>query len=204
MKEHYYSAKPSSESDESVVKAEITGQEFIFHTDKGVFSKKAVDFGSLLLIETVKADLETAPDSILDLGCGYGPIGIALAYFYPGSSVEMADINERAVALACKNIAENKISNAKTFVSDGFSKAGSGYSVIVMNPPIRAGKKTYYPMFEEAIDRLDKNGAFYCVIQKKQGSDSAAEKLRNVFGNCETVDRKAGYRIHKSIKTKTE
>ncbi len=200
MMDHYYSEKPSSKSEESLITGDIAGHTFKFHTDKGVFSKNSVDFGTKLLMETIIEDLDIAPGSFLDMGCGYGPIGISAAHFFPDANVMLADINQRAVSLAQRNIVENGIKNAKTVQSDGFEKIKSLYEVVALNPPIRAGKKIVYPMFEKAKEHLEDNGSFYCVIQKKQGSESAVKKLLEIFGNCTTINRKSGYRIHKAVK----
>ena len=198
--EHYYSRKQTSEESVKAVEAVFGDREFIFMTSSGVFSRNFVDFGSRLLIETVmNEDLPGSP-RILDIGCGYGPVGIVLAASKGDSTVEMTDINERAVKLARENIELNDISNAKVSVSDSFGSINGKYDVIVTNPPIRAGKSIVYGFFEGAYGKLNEGGCFYCVIQKKQGADSAERKLSELFGNCSLIARKSGYRILKSCR----
>lgn len=138
---------------------------------------------------------------VLDLGCGYGAIGISLAKLNPNAHITMVDINERAVELAVRNIEQNQIKNAAAFVSDGYQQIYDRFHTIVSNPPIRAGKKIIYPLFEQSKDFLVPGGCLYLVIQKKQGAKSAADKLRAVFGNCEVINKKGGYWILKSIRT---
>ncbi|MFO7612089.1 MAG: methyltransferase [Clostridia bacterium] len=198
MTDHYFAGEPSSEYIENFIEREINGRKFGFHTASGVFSRNAVDFGTMLLIETVLGDLPSAATEILDMGCGYGPIGISIAAFNGERRIKMADINERAIELSEKNINHNKIKNAVAVKSDGFGNITGNFDVIITNPPIRAGKKTVYSIFEGAHDHLSKDGVFYCVIQKKQGAESAQKELLRIFGNCETISKKSGYRIFKT------
>jgi 16S rRNA (guanine1207-N2)-methyltransferase len=112
----------------------------------------------------------------------------------------MVDINERAVELTRKNIELNRVKNAESFQSDAYEKVEDKYDVIVSNPPIRTGKKVIYPMFEESLEHLNPGGALYIVIQKKQGAGSAQEKLTDIYGNCEAINKEGGYWILKSVK----
>lgn len=194
--EHYYSSKPTTPHDIHNIDYIIGNHRLEFTTDSGVFSKERVDFGTSLLINSIPS-LE---GSVLDLGCGYGPIGISLAFLNNNASVHMVDINQRAVALAQDNIAKNNIANATVYVSNGFSNVSGEFDAIVTNPPIRAGKKLIYSLFEQSMDYLNTGGALYIVIQKKQGAPSAIKKLEQIFGNCHTLARKKGYLVLKSIK----
>ncbi|HHV28226.1 MAG TPA: class I SAM-dependent methyltransferase [Clostridium sp.] len=166
------------------------------NTDAGVFSKKKVDFGSDLLIRSIPP----IAGNILDIGCGYGVIGISLALLNPNSKITMIDINERAVDLASENIRLNGIANANVLKSDGFSNVTGTFEAIVSNPPIRTGKKVIYPIFENSINFLNPGGSIYLVIQKKQGANSAIDFLKSVYGNCEVINKKGGYWIIKSTK----
>lgn len=194
--EHYYSSKPTTSHDINHIDHVLGKHTLKFTTDAGVFSKNRIDFGSNLLINSIP-NLE---GRVLDLGCGYGPIGISLAILNRSIYVDMVDINERAVTLAQENITKNSITNAKAFVSDGFSNVTDKFSAIVSNPPIRAGKKLIYMLFEQSRDYLYDDGSLYIVIQKKQGAPSAIKKLEQVFGNCDILARKKGYLVLKSTK----
>ena len=112
----------------------------------------------------------------------------------------MVDINERAVQLCQKNIAANKIENAKVYISNIYEKVDGLFENIVTNPPIRAGKKVIYEFFEKAKDYLTVNGNLYVVIRKSHGAESAKKKLEEVFGNCTMIDRAKGFHILKSTK----
>lgn len=167
-----------------------------FYTDTSVFSKDKVDYGSKVMIHS----LPTLSGNILDLGCGYGAIGISIAKMNTEAEVTMIDINERAVELANRNLDRNRIKNAVAHVSDGFQQINKQFSAIVSNPPIRAGKKVIYPLFEQSKDFLLLGGSLYLVIQKKQGAKSAVEKLKSVFGNCKVINKQGGYWILQSTK----
>ena len=194
---HYFSKDPEVKHDLGKISYKINDHLIEIITDAGVFSKNKVDFGSDLLIKSVAPFKGKA----LDIGCGYGVLGISLAISNPDSFVTMVDINKRAVDLAVKNINLNNIKNASAFFSDGFSNVKEKFDVIVTNPPIRAGKKVIYPIYENSINFLNPGGSIYMVVQKKQGAPSTVEKLKSIYGNCEIVNKEKGYWIIKSTKS---
>ena len=195
LTEHYYSQKPDVESNPKFWDFKLKGRTFHFKSDNGVFSKKEVDFGSRLLVETFNLN-EAVNGNILDVGCGYGPIGISIAAAYPERTVEMIDINSRAVELSKENAASNGIANVKVYESDRFEKVGSKpFAAILTNPPIRAGKSVVHEILEESYRNLVAGGELWVVIQKKQGAPSAMDKLELLFGNVEVAVKKKGYYI---------
>lgn len=198
--DHYYSSKPSSESNREIIKTKLVGKEFSFITDSGVFSKNRVDVGSEVLMEA--ADKADFPDgNILDVGCGYGPIGLYLASAFPNREIEMVDINERALDLAKENAKLNDISNVEIYKSSIFEQVKeTKYAAIISNPPIRAGKKVVHQILEESYDHLTTGGILQIVIQKKQGAPSAKKKMKEVFGNVERVALEKGYWVLESKK----
>lgn len=199
MTEHYYSRKPGTESNPVKWQSELKGNSFRFKTDSGVFSKKEVDFGSRLLIDTFELKNETG--LILDVGCGYGPIGLSLAKAYPDATVHMVDVNERAIMLAEENAAENKIDNVKIYESDRLTGVEEKeFNAILTNPPIRAGKKVVHDIFEQSFLHLAEGGELWVVIQKKQGAPSAMEKMEELFGQVDIAAKSKGYFILKSVK----
>lgn len=199
VSEHYYSAAPTSERNPQTWTFTLRGHEFRFTTDSGVFSKRGVDFGTQLLIETFE-EPEVAGD-LLDVGCGYGPIGLALAKSFPNRLVQMIDVNERALELARENKRANHIDNVRIYQSDLFSEVGEQrFAAVVTNPPIRAGKRVVHAIFEQSRDHLLDGGELWVVIQKKQGAPSALEKLKELFPFVEVVSKKKGYYIIKAKK----
>ncbi|WP_028781704.1 class I SAM-dependent methyltransferase [Thalassobacillus devorans] len=199
MSEHYYSNKTNAPSEERTWKYTLRGETLRFTTDNAVFSKKEVDFGSRVLIEAFQAP--EVDGSFLDLGCGYGPIGLTLAKTYPGRKIYMVDINERAVELSRKNAEQNEISNVVVEVGDRLKEVRDvNFAAVLTNPPIRAGKKVVHAMFEEAYQSLVDRGELWVVIQKKQGAPSARKKLEELFGEVEVVEKQKRYYIFRAKK----
>lgn len=191
---HYFSKDNEQlKSNEKRHIIKINGRELSFITDHGVFSKIGLDFGSRLLLESV---LDDAVKSFLDLGCGYGPIGIVYKIFNPSTLVTMVDINDRAIKLTEKNSKLNKVT-VYAFLSDGFSRVDGFFDLIVSNPPIRAGKEVIYRFFSDAKTHLTPEGRFVFVINRKHGAPSAIKKCETIFGSVEVVNKKSGYYVIK-------
>lgn len=199
MAEHYYSKDPKVKSEPKERIATLRGKTLEFTTDAGVFSKGDVDFGSRLLVETfVMPEVE---GDVLDIGCGYGPIGLTVAVSYPDRKVHLVDVNERALALCARNAERNGITNVTIYPSDALSAVeAGGFSAILTNPPIRAGKETVFSFYDGSFDRLGAGGQLWVVIQKKQGAPSSIKHLQELFGNVEVVAKKKGYYILKATK----
>ena len=138
--------------------------------------------------------------NILDVGCGYGPIGLFAAKKWPDRQVDMVDVNERAMDLARRNAAANGAGNVNIFASDRYQAVTGQYAMIVTNPPIRAGKAIWSSILAEAKDHLTDGGILLVVIQKKQGAPSAKKLMAASLGNCEILTRDKGYYILKSVK----
>jgi len=199
MSEHYYSRTQKVESDPKFWDFMLKNNVFRFKTDNGVFSKREVDFGSRLLIESF--EMPQTEGFVLDVGCGYGPIGLSIAKQYHDRVVHMVDVNERAIQLSKENAALNKIENVKVYESDRLINVNEmNFAAILTNPPIRAGKQTVHDIFEQSYNHLVSNGELWVVIQKKQGAPSAIEKLKTLFSEVETIDKSKGYFIVKAIK----
>lgn len=199
MSEHYFSQKPQTTSSPKTWLYNANGKKYTFTSDVGVFSKNEVDFGSRFLLEQF-----TPPDIVgdfLDLGCGYGPIGITIADQYKDRHIVMIDINERALELAKKNAAQNTVENITCLQSDKLSAVMDRmFAAIITNPPIRAGKLVVHEMFEQAEQVLVRGGALWVVIQKKQGAPSAKKKLEQLFAEVDTVAKRKGYYIFRAVK----
>jgi 16S rRNA (guanine1207-N2)-methyltransferase len=198
VSEHYYTGKPTAKHELRTITERLRGRTFSFVTDAGVFSKGGVDFGSRLLIETMELG---DGERVLDVGCGYGPIGLSAAALAPHGTVTMIDINERAVELARENAKRNDIENVEIAQSDLFEKVQDReFDSILTNPPIRAGKETVHRIFAEAQKHLVFGGRLWVVIQKKQGAPSAFAKLESLFASVKEVTKDKGYRIFCCVK----
>ena len=200
MSEHYYSNKPQTESKPRQWKFPLLGHTFTFETDAGVFSKSEVDFGSRVLIDAF--EIPKVEGVVLDVGCGYGPIGLSIAKVNPEREVLMMDINTRAIGLSQKNAQLNGVQNVRVFESDGLSavEAGTQAAAILTNPPIRAGKETIFRFYDQAYELLVENGELWVVIQKKQGAPSTMSHLEEMFSEVDVVEKKKGYWIIRAKK----
>ena len=179
----YFAANPDAKHDEHLVDYHIDDIDLKFTTDAGVFSKLRVDYGSGVLIKAMK-NVDFPKDGILDVGTGYGPMGLFAAKFWPDQEVDMVDVNERALDLAKRNAQ-----------SDIYEQVNKKYGLIITNPPIRAGKKVVDQILADAKDHLVENGVLLVVIQKKQGAPSAKKLMTKIYGNCEILARDKGYYI---------
>jgi len=199
MSEHYYSRNQNVESDPKLWNYTLRNVSFRFKTDNGVFSKNEVDFGSRLLIEAF--EMPDISGDVLDVGCGYGPIGLAVAKQWPERVVHMIDVNLRALKLAKENSELNDIHNIEIYESDRLSSvAERKFAVILTNPPIRAGKEVVHDIYDQSFSALLPMGELWVVIQKKQGAPSTIAKLSELFDEVETVEKKKGYYIIKAKK----
>lgn len=199
MSNHYYTENPDTAHDLEQWSFELLGKNFTFQTDSGVFSRQTVDYGSRVLINAFD-DSELPEGGILDVGCGYGPMGLSLAYD-TGRFAELVDVNNRAVELAQGNAERNGITNVEIHQSNIYADVhGKDFAAVVSNPPIRAGKKVVHEILEKSIEFLKVGGSLTVVLQKKQGAPSAEKKMTEVFGNCEIVIKDKGYYILRSVK----
>ena len=182
MSEHYFSRKPQSESDPVCWDYTLRGHRFKFKTDRGVFSKREVDFGSRLLIETFEPP--AIEGNILDVGCGYGHRPFPCKKHR--KTVHMIDINERALSLAEENASLNEIENVVIYESDRLTGVTEkDFAAIVTNPPIRAGKKVVYDIFEQSFARLREEGELWVGYSKEAGTPLAVNKLTEIFQKWE-------------------
>ena len=198
---HYFQDDPNLVSNIKEITFEINGITMKLLTDNGVFSKNNVDEGSYAFLK-VLLPLDLG-NTILDLGCGYGTIGLTLAKAHEQARITLADVNPRAVALCERNAGLLNLSPRVTILqSDIYEKIEGPYDSIVVNPPIRAGKKVTYRMYEEAKQYLIDGGSLYIVIRKAQGAESASKYIETIFGNVTLLKREKGYYIYRATKSK--
>ena len=201
--EHYFIAKEHNEEDFFEFKAVVEGYEFTIRSCDSVFSKDVVDYGTNLLIKTFVKSQETdlKGKTILDVGCGYGIIGLALSRVFKEVSIDMCDINSVAVELTKHNTLKNHAKNIRDIKeSNAYDNIAGIYDFIITNPPIKAGKENLLNILLGAHDHLNENGELWLVIKKKHGEDSVKKALSQVFKEVEVMKRDAGYYILKAVK----
>lgn len=178
------------------IKVKMLDKDFIFNTDNGVFSKSGLDFGTQTLLKTILPLHLTG--KVLDVGCGYGVIGIILSKFEK-VFVDMIDVNERAIHLAKMNIKINEVINCNPFISNCYAEITNKYNYIITNPPIRAGKKVVYEIVIKAKEHLEDNGKLFIVIRKEQGAKSMIKDLSTYY-DVNVLKKEKGYFILKCEK----
>ncbi len=184
---HYFESNPKSASNERTIKVVIANKPFIFITDNDVFSKKGLDFGTRTLLESL--ELDSINGCILDLGCGYGPIGIYLAAH--GKTVDMIDINNRALCLSEKNAKLNR-ADVNIFESNMYENITYKYDYIISNPPIRVGKKILYEILFGAKNYLKPGGHLIFVVHKDQGAKTLVNVLKEEY-NVSILNKNKGF-----------
>ena len=197
--DHYYTAAPQSAHKPGEVCCTYRGHALRFATDSGVFSRTELDRGTEVLLDALPEDVA---GDVLDMGCGYGVIGVAVGRQWPETRITMADINERACGLSRENARANGV-EATVLQSDGYEKVlAERFDLILQNPPIRAGKAVIYQMFADASRCLRPGGELWLVIRKQQGAPSAMNYLRTLFENVEAVEKKSGFWVLRCTQTK--
>jgi 16S rRNA (guanine1207-N2)-methyltransferase len=191
--EHYFTANPKSEAKLGLIQTHLRGLPFEFLTASSVFSKKQVDKGTRLLIENM---ILPETGCILDLGCGYGAIGIAAATLNPNSHVIMTDINKRAVHLAKENIERNKITNAEAKYGHLYEAVEEKrFNCILSNPPVSAGMETVKAIITHAPKIMAEKATFQMVVRSKIGAKTLPTIFNATFGDCKVLARESGYRV---------
>jgi 16S rRNA G1207 methylase RsmC len=191
--EHYFAAAPSSQARLGLIRTTLRGNSFEFLTASSVFSKKRVDLGTRLLIEAM-----VLPETgvVLDVGCGYGAVGIAAAASNPQLNVVMTDVNARAVRLARKNAQKNKVPNVEVRCGFLYKPVGDiTFNCVLSNPPVSAGMETVKAIITQAPRVMANKAAFQMVIRSKIGAKTLPLVFNEVFGNCTVLARKSGYRV---------
>lgn len=194
--DHYFSAKPASKHRPMEHAVTLGGRAMTLATDAGVFARAGLDAGTRLLLEALVVPARAS--RLADLGCGYGPIGLAMAALAPEAQVFLVDPNERACALARENARRNGLANVTVLQGEGLAPIQGALDLVATNPPIRAGKKVVYGLLAEAADRLRPGGEFWAVIRTSQGARSLQAELTRLFFEVGEVEKGGGYRVYRA------
>ena len=197
MNEHYFTEKPESRVRYGLIKARLRGEMYEFLTASGVFSPKRIDRGTALLAEKM---IIKDGSRVLDLGCGYGVLGIVAARVGRNVRVVLTEVNKRAARLAEDNLERNGVHNAEVRRGSFYEPVrGEVFDVILCNLPMSAGLKVVYRIIEESKDHLAPGGTLQVVVRR--GAGRIRDKMLAAFGNVTTLDKKGGYRVFLSEKT---
>jgi len=202
--DHYFVPKAGPAEAAGEVALRLNGRTVSLLTGSGVFSKRRVDPGSLLLIHCLAGPIPLRPgDAVCDLGCGYGAIGLAAAILQPECRVFMCDVNPQAVQLARLNAERLGLSErAQARAGDGLEPfAGMLFDRILMNPPVRAGNDVVLRLMDEAGRRLRPGGGLAFVVRTKQGAKTLARRAVNRIGPVKEIAKGGGYRVYLAEKT---
>lgn len=180
----------------------LNDTKYSFISDNGVFSKGEIDYGSIALLKILLK--QKLVGNILDIGCGYGTIGLILAKNFPECNFLLSDVNIRACALARENKKLFGLTNVEIVESDIFQNIDKNFDYIVTNPPIRAGKKVIYSIFEQSYHHLNQNGSLFIVIRRSHGAESAQKFIHSIFGNCELLKKDKGFYVYCATKKDTK
>lgn len=199
MAEHYFTRRPRSRKRLGLIRCRLRDREFEFFTSSGVFSSRRIDNGSRLLIESMALPERGV---VLDIGCGYGPVGIVAAKLWPGLEVWMTDVNERAVKLADKNALRNGVENVVVKQGDLYEPVGERiFDEILSNPPISAGlARVVEPLVSGAWSHLVDEGSLQLVVQSNKGGRALASMMEGRFGGVEVIARGGGFRVLRAVK----
>lgn len=193
--EHYFISKQHKDEDFFEFLWQFENREYTFKSCDDVFSKNQVDFGTYVLLKTIVKKINLKGD-VLDIGCGYGVIGIVLANLYSDCNIFMSDVNKTAVQLAQYNAKKNGAKNIKQIVeSNAYQNIDSTFDYIISNPPIKAGKAVLLDIVLGAFNKLNKGGSLVFVIKKKFGEDSLKKQLQTIFKSVEVLKRDSGYYV---------
>ncbi len=182
----YFNHNENLKPDQRTIHYSFKGNSFTFKTDSGVFSKDHVDHATDILLNTIPELRGT----LLDLGCGYGCIGIVLGKAY-SLELTQSDVNPHAIELTSTNCQQNDVTS-EIIQSNCYDNIDGKFDTIVINPPIHAGKAITYKMYEDSIHHLNHGGNLYIVTFKKHGAESTLTKLSSIFSKCDTLYKKKG------------
>jgi 16S rRNA (guanine1207-N2)-methyltransferase len=192
--EQYFAERPRSRSSPRLLRFLYRGEVLRFTIDRGIFASAALDPGTALLIEA----LDPAPTArVLDLGCGWGAVGVAAARAAPQGSVLMTDVNRRAIYVARRNLRENKVGNAEVRAGSLYATVGEErFDLIATNPPYRAGRPLILELLRETPRHLAPEGRLLLVGKGSQGIIFYQHWVEeNWPANVTVLRRGGGYRV---------
>lgn len=191
---HYFIYDENQKSNVTEISYAFKDKQYTFKTDNGLFSKEHVDYASDILMHQIPS----LSGSLLDLGCGYGPIGIVIASTY-NLELTMVDVNPKAIEFSRQNCQLNNIEGTQ-LLSNSFDNITDHFDTIILNPPIHAGKQLLFDMYARSYEHLKPNGALYIIIQKKHGAESSRKELVSIYDEVNTLYKKKGFFVFQCLR----
>ncbi len=193
MNDHYFSARPTSEDTPREIQVRILGEDYRVSTTSGIFSPHGLDKGTAVLLHQAPLPALEPDSTVVDLGCGWGPLTLALAAQYPDSHVTAVDVNERALALTSANARAAGLTNVS--VAEESTAEVADIDLLWSNPPIRIGKQALHELLTSWLSRLAPTGVAYLVVQRNLGADSLARWLTSHGFPTVKVGSQKGFRV---------
>ncbi len=193
--DHYFTDDPRSARTPQQVRLRIDGESVELTTSTGTFSPRRIDPGTALLLESLPPPSTWPEGPVLDLGCGYGPLAVAVAHRSSGTGREVwaVDVNARARDDCRANVA--RLGLEVHVAAPDEVPEGHRFAVIVSNPPVRIGKDALHSLLEHWLDRLRPDGVAWLVVSRHLGADSLAAWLTERGRSVERVRSRRGYRV---------
>jgi len=190
---HYYDERPDGKGMVMDVAFMARGRQFSMKSSTGVFSKSKLDRGTSVLLDHC-----LIKGRVLDLGCGWGPVGTVIKTLYPDTDVVMADVNHRALSVARMNVEHLGVD---VIASDGFSRISGEFDTILLNPPMAAGRKVCFRLIDESYQHINVGGSLQLVARHRKGGEQLEIHMRERFGNITTLAKKGGFRVYQSVRS---
>lgn len=199
VNDHYFSAQPQADEHPKTITVTLRDRQVNVQTQAGIFSPKGLDKGTAVLLDKVPFTDLPAGALAVDLGCGWGPISLALGFEYPQATVVGVDVNERSIALTKLNADSNELTNVTSAVADGFAEQlatqGRRINLLWSNPPIRIGKEALHALLLQWLPLLADDGVAYLVVQKNLGADSLAQWITAQGFPTTKIGSSKGFRV---------
>lgn len=191
---HYFDAHSAKGGKTIPIVFTARGREFHAHGSSDVFSKDSLDTGTRVLVEHM---IVQSKQRVLDLGCGWGPVGLVVKSTWPDVELVMSDINPKAVSLSKKNLSSDEV---VFVVSDGFEHIEGAFDIILLNPPYAAGRQVCYRLIDESFEHLQTHGKLHVVARHQKGGAMLLKHMEELFSTCETIAKKGGFRVYVGTK----
>lgn len=192
----YFENNSNLKDEKKIITINFGNEKYKMYTNNGLFSKEHLDYGSRLLLQNVISN--NIKGKVLDLGCGYGAIGIIVSKNSLNTKIDMVDITDLAINTAKENAKLNNLKNVNIFKSNIYENITEKYKYIITNPPIRAGKLIIEKFLIDAKNNLEKNGELWFVMRKDHGVKTMIKELEKYY-DINITEKSKGFYVVQAI-----